>query len=548
MANLYSIVSEQFPEFVRANHDKFIKFIETYYEWVAEQQSVQKLSELVDIDQTANDFITYFQNQLDILGLVSQVPQFDKKYLRLIKQLYTAKGSEQALLFLLRLNFNVDAQIQYPSQSILRTSDGNWYQESFITIDRVSGILVPDDVPSITRVFVINDEAEIPVTVTRVVAVNVAPNGDVLSLRVYFKKTFGIGFSLNQRVIVRNAQSVTIYTGTIVPSPASIRIDNGGRDWIAGQIITIPGTTVPTTVRITRINSIGSITGVEIVDHGYRHSNPQTLTAAAYPNRPLGSSFELNQTGARPGDITYNLKVRDSVAITEDVSGYYQNISSYFAEDYAVDITYAGFDEVFSITSTYTPPGTSYTPGITLDQWLASQATITLNFATVVDTKGQWLSDRGQTSNTNIRLQDNFYYQQYSYVIDSEANPNIYRDLAAKVHPAGMKMFTQHTLTRSYSLEPEATTSFPFVVIALTEQGSVSDSAPTVTFTKKLVDETAIIDGNVLRTLNKYSLSDGTAGITSTTSSFVDEGVYTEETYFSEIYTTRTYTLSISST
>jgi len=56
-------------------------------------------------------------------------------------------------------------------------------------------------------------------------------------------------------------------------------------------------------------------------------------------------------------------------------------------------------------------------------------------------TRGYYLSDNGLLSSTN-KLQDNFYYQDFSYVIRSELPLTNYRDMVKKlVHPSGYIVF-----------------------------------------------------------------------------------------------------------
>jgi hypothetical protein len=56
---------------------------------------------------------------------------------------------------------------------------------------------------------------------------------------------------------------------------------------------------------------------------------------------------------------------------------------------------------------------------------------------------------KGMLSSTNV-LQDNNYYQVYSYVLKAEISLNKYKDIFKKIiHPAGMKMFGQVDLLRT---------------------------------------------------------------------------------------------------
>lgn len=61
----------------------------------------------------------------------------------------------------------------------------------------------------------------------------------------------------------------------------------------------------------------------------------------------------------------------------------------------------------------------------------------------VVLTRGYYESDIGQISNAEVRIQDNKYYQQHSYVIDTNYGIETFKDVIKLVHPAGTRYFSQ---------------------------------------------------------------------------------------------------------
>jgi hypothetical protein len=59
-----------------------------------------------------------------------------------------------------------------------------------------------------------------------------------------------------------------------------------------------------------------------------------------------------------------------------------------------------------------------------------------------VDNFGSFRSDRGKLSNSNQKLQDSYFYQDYSYVIRSKSSIEEWRNLIKKTtHPAGFQLF-----------------------------------------------------------------------------------------------------------
>lgn len=69
---------------------------------------------------------------------------------------------------------------------------------------------------------------------------------------------------------------------------------------------------------------------------------------------------------------------------------------------------------------------------------------------------GRYVSTRGFLSNDKY-LQDNYYYQEYSYVIRSGQSPLDYEKAVLKLtHPAGTKMFPQVVTEIEINAQPEA--------------------------------------------------------------------------------------------
>ena len=65
-----------------------------------------------------------------------------------------------------------------------------------------------------------------------------------------------------------------------------------------------------------------------------------------------------------------------------------------------------------------------------------------LDIRSYVDNFGSFRSDRGKLSNANQRLQDSYFYQDYSYVIRSKSSIQEWRELIKKTtHPAGFQLF-----------------------------------------------------------------------------------------------------------
>ena len=90
-------------------------------------QNIQQLLDYPDPDKTIQSFLTKFRN-----AFLQSIPDnlsesIDKrKLIKNIKSLYRAKGTKRASEIFFKLLFNVDSEIRYPKENMLRVSDGKW--------------------------------------------------------------------------------------------------------------------------------------------------------------------------------------------------------------------------------------------------------------------------------------------------------------------------------------------------------------------------------------------------------------------------------------
>lgn len=57
--------------------------------------------------------------------------------------------------------------------------------------------------------------------------------------------------------------------------------------------------------------------------------------------------------------------------------------------------------------------------------------------------EGTWIDERGWISEPSMKIRDNYYYQEYSYVITSAVSVDTYRSVVKdNIHPAGLVMFS----------------------------------------------------------------------------------------------------------
>lgn len=126
-----ALVNRQLPDFVRADHPQFKKFLELYYAWLEDESKGNTVYHIMnsdkyrDIDETLDPFIRLFKQE--ILPYFPEDSTLDLvKILKGAREFYVKKGSEESVKWLFRVLYGEDVAVYYPKQQILIASDGKW--------------------------------------------------------------------------------------------------------------------------------------------------------------------------------------------------------------------------------------------------------------------------------------------------------------------------------------------------------------------------------------------------------------------------------------
>lgn len=128
-ALLSSLVRYQLPEFIRADYDTFVAFVEAYYAYLEQTNKAtdfgKHLLQYDDVDRTLTEFEEYFVRTF--LPLIPSDLIDDKSALiKVAKQFYASKGTEKSFKFFFRALYGEEIDVTYPKDFILRASDGHY--------------------------------------------------------------------------------------------------------------------------------------------------------------------------------------------------------------------------------------------------------------------------------------------------------------------------------------------------------------------------------------------------------------------------------------
>lgn len=135
VTSISQFIEEQFPSIYREEGEVIVAFIKAYYEFLETNGYLinREMFDIRDIDNTYDSFLAEFQKKyLEDFPFVSAT---DTRYLvKNIMDLYRAKGSDESIKLLMRLLYNEDVEIYYPSQDVLRVSDSLWVDPKYVEV------------------------------------------------------------------------------------------------------------------------------------------------------------------------------------------------------------------------------------------------------------------------------------------------------------------------------------------------------------------------------------------------------------------------------
>jgi hypothetical protein len=202
---------------------------------------------------------------------------------------------------------------------------------------------------------------------------------------------------------------------------------------------------------VTSTGGSNEITGITVTDGGYGFERRPTLYVI--PQTLFSGTLANIQVDPNP---TKNTQIGKIVSIQIDSYGAYypvNNTTNYPLSMYPVSIfndiqtqyrvnmrITDVFYSVSNISVSVSPHGLAGLPS-------PRTASIQPLFGVVGETKGIYASDKATLSGDQ-KLQDGYYYQDYSYIIQSGQSLSSYRNLIKSIfHPAGMIIFGQVFVT-----------------------------------------------------------------------------------------------------
>ena len=431
---LSSLVSGQLPEFIREDYQTFVSFIEAYYEYL-ESQIITDFKEIGDIDTTLDSFVKYFKNEVALNFPATLID--DRFLLPKLKELYISKGTEASYKLLFRMLYNKEVDIKYPSNQMLRVSDGKWTQDISVFVNVVVG--APDDVVGKTIEIISSDRENlkrIKVYVDRYEPTTTAGTYELFLLSG-FTGTFNIGDLINYN---------SIFNGVIIATTSTVEVVSPGKNFKIGQTYDIIGSGTGSVIQVISINNNGGIKIAKFINFGIGYASAFNTNILAIQNQvsTVQNYFTINGTSP-----SYNADILDSVdQLTDQGILSFYNYAATLGAGLYMDGTYAG-----SITGSFNNAPSS----AVVD--LNDYAVLYIQLGSFAKYQGYYKSNDGFLDDT-IYIQDSKYYQAFSYAIEIDELVDSYKSIVKNlIHTAGTEIFGEYAINKYIDVSSDVSVS-----------------------------------------------------------------------------------------
>ena len=492
-------VERMVPDYVREDHPMFITFLRKYFEYLeretgvngelGEYNQITELIQNVDVDHALDMFIPEFEKQYlhgtPHTSIDPTVSTTDKSFLtKNIQPVYRQKGTESALQFLFRRDFDTNVETLYPKQWMMKASGSIWYEPQWITV--LTDLATTD---AMSEYY--NETENVHDADTVRAIYNKKIIGQISGATAFVDMDEIVTTGDYQRLLLTDVNGTFVKdepiwedVGTLGTIPyVAIVISEGirtegqcivnGHSWldkwlhISGHPNEIHWVPERGSITGTDSGATAQITGIDVdytkmnlleVEGEFLVGEKIYNTGGSYWNpTPTESFCTTSESWPVLGTFTNQI---DCLAAMHPEAHLHE--SPYYGEpaflawypllDVTTPLQSVENDVLVGITS---PPDTRETC-----EALANNPTQPNVNTSVWKTNGYWLDSAGFLS-SDRKLQDNDYYQDFSYVVKSQVPIQSYREVLKKlVHPVGLKLFAEFSFQTRVDMSVEMPTDY----------------------------------------------------------------------------------------
>lgn len=411
------LINRMLPSFVMEEYPKFADFITLFLEYIEREKGeydiVANLLNYNDIDNTLSDFEILFKEEF-IKSFPASITGDVDLLVKNIRDFYKSKGTEDSFRFLFSNMFDSDVQFFYPKFHILKASDGIWYRPEFLLFSDLD-----DNIPPLHN----SQEFNVSNLVGKYI----------------------IGIRSGAESYVENITN-KLYSGSL---EKFVEIAEREGSFIESEMIVVGSNHVYN----------GNFSALEsgwyqshsddyfYVEDGQYHIN-QPITG----NDERYIYQEMSFTDFGLYHLRYSIESSDGLAITVKI-GYAENSGDILTVTLPGSATFPYRDFIpipsfninekifITIVSNLASGKNMVIDGIGVIKESEDYPFFKIVTNGIVYDDYKWADTRGWLS-SDMYLQDNYYYQDYSYVLKTGLSRDKYSSIIEEnVHPSGYIMF-----------------------------------------------------------------------------------------------------------
>jgi len=265
------LVKTQVPAFVRDEHQRFIDFLQSYYEWTESVgnpvYAIKKLLTFEDIDTTTLDLISTFSKEY-LVNIPDSVLADKRNLVKNIKEYYRARGTEKSFRLFFRILFGEEIEFYYPQKDMLRVSDGKWVQPTVIKIVSVFGN------PALLKGSRIR--GQLSNAAAFIENVTIQQYGAITTYELKLNPSSIFGQFQNNETISNEDESIG---GRVSPILRNIILTAAGEGYSPGDQITITSVIgLGAKAVVESVTNLGAIKKLQVLDFGVEYQTTPVIT------------------------------------------------------------------------------------------------------------------------------------------------------------------------------------------------------------------------------------------------------------------------------
>lgn len=421
MPSIRDNIISQIPSHIIEKYPNFVSFLEAYYEWMSQEgnpyHAIREHLSHLDFNNSIDDFISAMKNEY-LVDTPDSILLDKELFIKWSKKFNIYRGSHQSYKFLFKLLYGEqNTEIYLPKENILKTSDGVWNNNEFRMLITNSGGSIQDF--ELSRIV---QERELFPNVFEYAYANVESvknkySGQYNLIELTISNivgTFKDGYQINPEGKTKKEW--------LLPTIGSFNIESGGSGYQEGLEIKFSEELSPYKVTVeadkdglvdSRVSGFFNESQLNVLING------TVLSDFRFDNRNITSSQIL---------------VGDIIQIEFPPYVGYMSIDSVSQKDIRSIINISILDSPIGISSDYylkvsgQEAGSGFVGVANGGQYSSPIA-------------GYYQGNKGQLS-SNMYLQDNYYYQEYSYAVKTQKDIDDYGSIIKEIiHPAGFELF-----------------------------------------------------------------------------------------------------------